>query len=78
MRGAKDAGSVLAPVAVAGLALACCAGLPALAGVFAAVSLTAVIGVVGGLLAILGLTFAFVLVRARRRGACQRPNERSS
>ena len=41
MRRTKDTGTVLAPLAVGAVAIVCCAGLPAIAAVFAASSLVA-------------------------------------
>jgi hypothetical protein len=77
MRRAKDAGTLLAPVAVAALVIACCAGLPALAAVFAGLTLATVLGVGGGLLALLALVAVMVLMlRARRRRSCQPRGER--
>ena len=67
MRRAKDAGTMLAPVAVAAVALVCCAGLPALAGTFAGLTLATVLGLGGGLLALLALASgAALILRARR------------
>jgi hypothetical protein len=64
----KDASAVLVPAAVAALALVCCAALPVLAGGLAGVALGTVIGVGGGLVALIAALSATVMVlRARRR-----------
>jgi hypothetical protein len=68
MRAANDSGSLLAPILVAVLAAACCAGLPARAGVFAGVTLGAILGVGGGLTVLIAAAPGIVLfLRARRR-----------
>jgi hypothetical protein len=76
MRRAKDAGSLLAPVA---LAIGCCAGLPALAGMFAGLTLAVILGVGGGLIAFIAAGAGIVLVlRARRRRSCTPTSQRSA
>ena len=80
MRRAKDAGTLLAPVGVAAVALACCAGLPALAATFAGLTLVTVLGLGGGLLALLALASGAAVI-LRKRGArrsCERSEERPS
>ena len=79
MRRAKDTGTLLAPFAVGVLAVACCAGLPLLAGVFAGLTLGALLGVGGGLI-VLFVTLAtlFFAVRTRHRRSCPPPNPRST
>jgi hypothetical protein len=68
MRRAKDTGTLLAPVAVALVAIVCCAGLSVLTGVFAGLTLATILGVGGGLIALIAVLAGMVLVlRARRR-----------
>jgi len=62
MRRAKDTGTVIAPLAVGAVAIVCCAGLPAVAGVFAGVTLAATLGVGGGLVALITVVAATVLM----------------
>jgi hypothetical protein len=77
MRRAKDAGTLLAPVAVAVLAIVCCAGLPVLAGVFAGLTLATILGFGGGLIALIAVLAGTVLVlRARRRRSCPPTSQR--
>lgn len=77
MRGAKGAGALPSAVAVAVLAVVCCAGLPVLAGVFAGATLAAILGVGGGLLALIAALAGTVLIlRARRRRQCPPANQR--
>jgi hypothetical protein len=60
---------VTAAIAVVGIA--CCAGLPVIAAVLGGVTLAAVLGVAGGLLAVAALVAAALFaLRARRRRAC--------
>jgi hypothetical protein len=63
----RAADTLLAPVAVAGLVIACCAALPVVVGAFAGLALGVVLGVGGGLLAAAALAVAVVALRARRR-----------
>jgi hypothetical protein len=78
-RGAKDAGTLLGPVAVAGVALACRVGLPSLAATVPGLTLAAILGVGGGLLMLLALASAAALIlRARRRRCCVRSGDRQS
>jgi hypothetical protein len=64
----KDAGTLLLPVAVAAVAIVCCAALPLLAGAFAGVALATALGVGGGMLALIAAVVASaIFVRARRR-----------
>jgi hypothetical protein len=77
MRRAQDTGTLLAPVAVAAVAVVCCAGLPVLAGVFGALTLAAILGIGGvliGLLAVVGV--AVLILRGRRRRSCAPNTER--
>jgi hypothetical protein len=79
MRRAKDTGTLLAPVAVAAFAIVCCASLPVLAGVFAGLTLAAILGVGGGLIALIAVLTGIVLVlRARRRRSCPPTTQRPS
>jgi biotin transporter BioY len=79
MRRAKDAGSLLAPVAVAAFAIVCCAGLPVLAGVSAGLTLAVILGVGGGIIAIVTAIAAVVLLlRTRRRRSCPPTSQRSA
>ena len=67
----RDAGTLLVPVAVAVVAIVCCAGLPVLAGVLAGLTLAAVLGVGGGLIALIAaLSACVILLRARRLRSC--------
>ena len=71
MRRAKDTGTVLAPLAVGAVAIVCCAGLPALAAVFAGSTLATILGVGGGLVALIAAGAGTVMIlRARRRRSC--------
>lgn len=79
MRRAKDAGTLLAPVAIAALAIVCCAGLPVLAGVLAGVTLGVILGVGGGLVALIAvLAGTVLLLHARRRRSCPPTRQRSA
>jgi hypothetical protein len=78
MRRAKDTGTVLAPLAVGAVAILCCARLPALAGVFAGVTLATILGVGGRLVALIAAVAGTVLIlRARRRRSCSPVQRRS-
>lgn len=55
----------------AGVAIACCAGLPALAGVLGGVGVAALLGVGGGIVLLGAAAGAIVLWRLRRRRACR-------
>jgi biotin transporter BioY len=71
MRRAKDTGTLLAPVAVAAFAIACCAGLPVLAGTIGGLTLATILGAGAGLIAfIAAVAGAVLLLRARRRRSC--------
>lgn len=75
----RRAGTLLAPVAVGAVALACCAGLPALAATFAGLTLATILGVGGGVLVLLALISGAVLIpRARRRRSSTRREVRPS
>jgi hypothetical protein len=77
MHRAKDAGKLLAPVGVAVLAIACCAGLPVLAAVFAGMTLATILGVGGGLILLIAVLAGMLLaLRARRRRSCPPPTQR--
>jgi hypothetical protein len=68
----------VAAVAVTVIGVACCAGLPAIAAVIGGLTLAAVLGVAGGLLAAGALVATVVfVVRARRRRSCTPPDERT-
>jgi len=74
-----DANPDQLPVAVAAFAIVCCAGLPVLAGVFAGLTLAAILDVGGGLIALIAVLAGIVLVlRARRRGSCLPTTQRPS
>ena len=78
MRRAKDTTTVLAPLAVGAVAIVCCAGLPALAAVFAGLTLATILGVGGGLVALIAAAGTVMILRARRRRSCpptQRPSQ---
>jgi uncharacterized membrane protein YedE/YeeE len=77
MARAKDAGTLLAPVGIGVLAIVCCAGLPVLAGVFAGVTLATILGLGGGLIALIAVLSVMVLaLRARRRRRCPPTRQR--
>jgi hypothetical protein len=64
----KSANKLLGPVIVAAVAIVCCAALPALAGALAGLALATILGVGGGLIALIAaLSTTAVVVRARRR-----------
>jgi hypothetical protein len=68
MRRADETNTVLAPFAVGAVAVVCCAGLPALAVVFAGLTLATILGVGGGLVAFIAAVAGTVaIVRACRR-----------
>jgi dolichol kinase len=68
MRTVKDAGSLAGPIAVAVVAVVCCAALPAVAGVFTGLTLATIFGVGAGLIAVLAAVAGVALfLRARRR-----------
>jgi hypothetical protein len=71
MRRADETNTVLAPFAVGAVAVVCCAGLPALAAVFAGLTLATILGVGGGLVAFIAAVAGTVaILRARRRRSC--------
>lgn len=73
----KRAGTLLVPLAVASVAIVCCAALPLLAGAFAGLALATALGVGGGLLALIAaLAASAIVVRARRRRSCSPSDER--
>jgi hypothetical protein len=75
----KDTGTVLAPLAIGAVAIVCCAALPALAAVFAGLTLAPILGVGGGLAVLIAAVAGTVMIlRARRRRSCpptQRPSQ---
>jgi hypothetical protein len=79
MRRAKDTSTGLAPLAVGAVATVCCAGLPAIAGVFAGLTLAAILGIGGAIVALIAAVAGTVaILRARRRRSCpptQRPSQ---
>ncbi len=71
MRSVREAGVLLVPAAVA---VACCAGVPALAGIFTGATLVAALGASVGLLALIaGLIGMVMALRARPSRACPPP-----
>lgn len=62
----------VAALGVGALAVACCAGLPLLAGFAGSLALGTVIGVGAGALSLIALV-GFVVLRSRRRAACKAP-----
>jgi hypothetical protein len=73
MRRAKDAGTLLPQLGVGVLAIVCCAGLPVLASAFAGLTLAAILGLSGGLIALVAARAGVVPpLRARPRDAAQR------
>jgi hypothetical protein len=64
----KDADTLLVPVAVAAVAIVCCAALPVLAGALAGLALATLLGLGAGLIALIGAaTTTAMVLRARRR-----------
>jgi hypothetical protein len=53
-------------VATAGIAVACCVGVPLVAGALGGLALVPVIGIAGALIAALSVFAAFVRVRQRK------------
>ena len=54
------------------IAVICCAGLPAIAGVLGGITIAAVLGVAGGVLAIaVAVSASVLLVRVGRRRTCR-------
>jgi hypothetical protein len=77
MRHARHAGTLLAPIGIGVLAVACCAGLPVLAGVLAGLTLATILGLGGALIAVVAALAGMVLaLRARRRRACPPTTQR--
>jgi hypothetical protein len=73
----KHVGTLLVPVAVAAVAVVCCAALPVLAGAFAGLALVTALGVGGGLLALIAVLATTVIVlRTRRRRSCPPSDQR--
>jgi hypothetical protein len=73
----KGAGTLLVPAAVAAVAIVCCAALPVLAGAFAGLALATILGVGGGVLALIAALVAIpIVVRARRGRSCPPPEKR--
>ena len=74
MRGDRSYPFPLLGAAGALLAVACCAGLPALGAIAGGLTVAAVIGVSGGLLlAAVVVGLAALTARGRRRRACEGP-----
>jgi membrane protein implicated in regulation of membrane protease activity len=74
MRGDRSYPFPLFGAAGALLAVACCAGLPALAAIVGGLTVAAVIGIsTGALLAAAVVALAVLIWRARRRRACEGP-----
>jgi hypothetical protein len=70
----KDAHALLVPVAVAAVAIVCCAAVPVLVGALAGVTLAAFLGLGVGLIALIAALCAGVIfLRARRRRSCSSP-----
>jgi predicted lysophospholipase L1 biosynthesis ABC-type transport system permease subunit len=68
MRSVREAGVLLIPAAVA---MACCAGLPALAGIFTGATLAAILGGGVGVFALTaGLVGVVMVLRVRRSRVC--------
>jgi hypothetical protein len=62
-------------IGVSALAVICCAGVPLVGGLLGGLTLVAVLGVSGGLLAALAIAVAAVLaIRTRRRRARPTPS----
>jgi membrane associated rhomboid family serine protease len=76
MRRPRDAGTLLLPVALAAVAIVCCAALPLLAGAFAGLALGVSVGVGGGALGLVaGVVACAIFVRSRRRRSCPHSDE---
>jgi hypothetical protein len=74
----RDTGALLAPVAVAFVAIVCCAVLPVLAGALGGLALATILGVGGGLIALIAAAGAIaVVLRLRRRRACRPTGQRA-
>jgi hypothetical protein len=79
MRRDPSDGSTVAAVGVAAIGVACCAGPPAIAAVLGGLTVAALFGIAGGILATASVVAALLfLVRARRRRACPAPTERAT
>jgi hypothetical protein len=71
MRRAEDTSTVLGALAVGAVAVLCCAGLPALAAVFAGLTIATILGLGGGIVALIAAVAGTVaILRARRRRSC--------
>jgi hypothetical protein len=78
MNRSRDTRALLAPVAVAFVAIVCCAVLPVLAGAFGGLALATILGVGGGLIALMAAAAAIALgLRVRRRRACRSTSQRA-
>jgi hypothetical protein len=78
MNRSRGTGALLAPVAVAFVAIVCCAVLPVLAGALGGLALATILGVGGGLIALIAAAAAIVVVlRLRRRRACRPTGQRA-
>ena len=74
----KDAGTLLVPIAVAAMAIVCCAAFPLLVSALAGLALPSILGVSDSLLALIAALAAIaIMVRAATRRSCppfdQRP-----
>jgi hypothetical protein len=77
MPGSRDAHTLLVPVAVAAIAIVCRAALPVLVAALAGLTFATVLGVGGGLIALIAaLSAAVIFLRARRRRSCPPTHQR--
>lgn len=76
-RRADGVGGGLVAVAVAALAVVCCAGPALLAGVLGGIALGGFLGVGAGVAAIVGLVAVVVVTRRRRALACRVERDRT-
>ena len=74
----RHADAPLLGAAVGAVAVICCAGLPAVAGVLGGITIAAALGVAGGVLAIAVAVSASVLLVRVRRGRTSRDAPRPS
>ena len=77
MRSAGSDTTTLAAAAVAIVGVGCCAGLPAIAAVNGGITIAAVLGVAGGVLAAAALVAVIVFVVRARRRACAPLDQRT-
>jgi hypothetical protein len=76
MRPANSDGEPLGGFGVAAVAVACCAGLPALAGVLGGISVALLLGLGGGTLVVGVAAGAAIFVRGRCRRPCRADTNR--